>query len=131
MNDSFVVRHLEALVELYRARIALTVGSWRRVLDDARTPAGVDPGACTDPEAIAGRIERAIRRVDRFCPATTCIHRAVAGQRMLTRRQMAARVVIGLRKRADLEGHAWVEADGLDSVLRLFAGDEAGYEPVR
>lgn len=130
----WVVRHLEALLEVGRARIELTVQSWRSVLEasGARTQpeqqrAGTDESAVADR---ADRIETAIRRIDRFVPASTCIHRAVACRRMLSRRGIDARVVIGLKSDDELAGHAWVEIGEDDRPITLFAGDEGGFRPV-
>ena len=141
----WILRHLEALGEVSRARLELIAGSWRRVLDDAERRAsmigsrgsgnegdrgsGGDRGRRDRDEAIGVAIERAIWRIDRFVPGSTCIHRALAGQRMLLRRRVEARVVVGLRKREELEGHAWIEIGADAPKLRLFVEDGA-YDEV-
>lgn len=130
MANLAVVRHLEALCELVRGRLLLSVASWRSVLRDGDVSPESVGGTSAEAERIGRRVERAIRRVDRFVFGTTCIHRAVAARRMLYRRGVDARVAIGLRKRGDLEGHAWVELGGDPAAVRLFADDEGGYETV-
>lgn len=130
MADGAVVRHLEALCELVRGRLLLSVTSWRSVLQRGGSSLEASEETSAQDERIGRRVERAIRRMDRFVFGTTCIHRAVAARRMLHRRGVDARVAIGLRKRGELEGHAWVELGGDPAAVRLFADDEAGYETV-
>ena len=139
MDDNRVTRwlrlHLEALAEVGVARLRLSWSSWRRVLEESqrRVPTG-GPGASESLNGgqpqVVGAVERAIWRIDRFVPGSTCIHRAVAGHRMLTRRGIDARVIIGLRSRDALEGHAWIEIDAGHGLQRVFVQDDAGYQSV-
>lgn len=125
-------RHVEALARLWQARIELAVAGWSETIDRAdrraRRPATMPDSFAED---AVRRVERSLRRVDRFVVGSTCIHRALAAQRMLIRRGLATKVVIGLRRgERAIEGHAWIEARLPDRVLRAFTTDEAGYSAV-
>ena len=138
MDDNRIARwlrlHLEALAEVGVARLRLSWSSWRRVLEESqrRVPTGGPASESLNggQPPVVDAVERAIWRIDRFVPGSTCIHRAVAGHRMLTRRGIDARVVIGLRSGDALEGHAWIEIDGGDRLQRAFIEDDAGYQSV-
>ena len=123
--------HLEALALLAWARWRLQSRGWQKSIDEARRleremaiaadngQGGIDVGA----------IELALHRASRLIPGVTCIHRALAGQRILGRRGEAAKLVIGLRKSEDaLEGHAWLELR--EGAQKLFVEDGAGYQEV-
>ena len=131
----WLLLHVEALAEVAVARLRLSWSSWRRVLEQSqrRVPAG-GPGKADSLNGgqpqVVDAVERAIWRIDRFVPGSTCIHRAVAGHRMLTRRGVEARVVIGLRSGDALEGHAWIEIDAGHHLQRVFVEDDAGYQSV-
>ena len=137
-----ITRHLEALGRLCQARVALFARGWQETLDGAHALAEratadlitqpMDPAELTgDGADSVTAVERALWRASRLVPGSTCIHRALAAQKMLIRRGFGARVVIGLRKRhAQLEGHAWIEAWRAGSRCRAFWTEEAGYAAV-
>ena len=62
----------------------------------------------------AAKIGAVFQRVARNTPlAHTCMHRALALQRVLARRGISATLRIGLGRRPQLfPGHAWLEVDG-------------------
>ena len=124
----WALRHLEAAAELGRARMELQMRSWRDVIDEAEAVPVQPLGHGDRMELIAARTELALRRASRLIPGARCIHRAVAGRRMLARRGIDARVVIGLRSHQGLDGHAWLE---FDDGSTMFADDDAGFRRVR
>jgi hypothetical protein len=97
----------ECLVTLAWMRVALRFMP-ARVLRGVIAPAG--DGAVRDCAAIGAIFNRvAGRSVFRH----TCMHRALALQRMLARRGIAANLQIGLGRRPKLfPGHAWLEVGG-------------------
>lgn len=59
-------------------------------------------------------VATAIARASRYIPGTTCLSRALALQRMLNRRGIAADIRLGVRTDAgQLSAHAWVECQGM------------------
>lgn len=126
--------HGEAILELWMARIALERYGWKEVLRAAerigRRSSQGEQGESGDQSSGGIReVERALYRMSRLCPGATCIHRALAAQRLLARRSVGSRVVIGLRKRQGvLEGHAWLEVARTGAVL--FVSADAGYREV-
>ena len=127
-----IARHGEALIRLSQARLELLLFGWdstlRRAQGRSRSVAGVEKETREDR---ARQVERALHRTSRLVPGATCIHRSLAGQRMLLRRGMAARIAIGLRRGDQaVEGHAWLEAGEKGSEIRLFLGESAGYRPI-
>ena len=130
---SFVARHIEALGRLWQSRIELSLTDWATQLERAEALAA-EPGSMEfdDGERCVLCVERALRRVSRFVPGATCIHRALAAQRMLVGRGLQTEVVIGLRRQQDeIEGHAWIEVHHRDRIWRAFWGDGARYSVVR
>lgn len=137
-----ICRHIEALAEILRARAILDLRGWRYALEQAErlSKANSSPQS-SQSDTPRGRIkkecptlrqvERALLRTSRLVPGTTCIHRALAGQRMLLRRRLRARVILGLRKgRGSLEGHAWLEVDAHPTAAHLFWSQESGYQKL-
>ena len=126
-------RHAEALGRLWQARIELILSGWAQTLKRAERRASSGGSMAEDDlEEMVRRCERALRRMNRFVPGATCIHRALAAQRMLLRRRASCRIVIGLRRGTqDVEGHAWVEAGDGDRTVCAFFTDDAGYSPIR
>lgn len=58
-------------------------------------------------------------------PGASCLHRAIATQVWLAAYRIETRVVLGIRKRDELEGHAWLEVQHPNGVL--FVDDDDGY----
>lgn len=138
----FVFRHVEALARLWQARLGLAALGWQETVSRADVIAEAvahrlaanpsSPGEFGDhSQRCVRRIEGALHRVSRLVPGSTCIHRALAAQKMLVARDFGARLVIGLRKGAvAVEGHAWLEVWRGDKSWRAFWSDEAGYTAV-
>ena len=112
LRDRRPVLVAEAIALLYRARWLLRT----RALDDAvRT---MMPELAPQPasERIRQDVEQATALVlTRFRPTrTTCMVRALVRCAMLRTRGIPATWVMGIRPGADdLEGHAWIELDGV------------------
>jgi hypothetical protein len=122
----------EALVELVRAYMLVRILGWSRY---SRTLGTAQPGDAVltwDEDRTAARaVGRAVDRWRRVEPrAATCLVRAIAGQRMLTRRGIPSALVLGLRiygVSQSLGAHGWLRV-GAEVVI----GKEemAGHEPV-
>jgi hypothetical protein len=97
-----------------------------RVVPFTRLRAWMDATPARRRATDAAAIRRAMQRAERSFPRSTCLARALAGERMLRSAGLAARLTIGVaRPVADrpgalpsLDAHAWVRSDGL-----LVAGD--------
>jgi hypothetical protein len=78
-----------------------------------------------DTRVLRGlRLARAVVRVLRLVPTDSrCLMRSLVLARMLARRGVYAKVVIGVRPEPSFAAHAWVEVDG-EPVL---ATDESTY----
>ncbi|MEA2569051.1 MAG: Transglutaminase-like superfamily [Acidobacteriota bacterium] len=65
--------------------------------------------------AVDARLVHVFGRVTSRTPlAHNCMHRALALQRMLSRRGVAAKLCIGIGRKPNLfPGHAWLEVDGV------------------
>lgn len=127
--------HLEALGWLWWARWQIGARGWRSSVDGARSlERSLESAAAQGWEhGDIEVVERALHRVSRLVPGVTCIHRALAGQRMLARRGVSARLAIGLRRGEEaIEGHAWLEIGGgaIDEPRCLFVEEGAGYREV-
>jgi hypothetical protein len=97
------------------------------------TPSRVLRGVLTGGEGEATVDRRVIDVFNAAASRTpfrhTCIHRALALQRMLARRGAAATLRIGIGRRPNLfPGHAWLEIDG--RPLYDDAEVIARYEPL-
>lgn len=87
-------------------------------------PSGVASGGGNEE---ARRLGRAVMMTLRFLPGDTrCLVRSLVLTRLLARRGIAAKLVIGARAEPDFLAHAWVEHNGCpvlprgqDSFLRL------------
>lgn len=100
---------VETVLMLAWVRLALRLMP-RRVLRGVLTPAAgaADRGQAAEIGAVFQRVAR------RHPLAHTCMHRALALQRVLARRGIAATLRIGLGRRPQLlPGHAWLEVDGM------------------
>lgn len=68
-----------------------------------------------EQSTCVNRVTWAVYAASRYLPgAQTCLVQALATQRLLVRRGVSARLLIGLRRASNgvFEGHAWVESDG-------------------
>jgi hypothetical protein len=107
--------YAQARRELRRAPIAEAVASLRATQPAAREPAGVV--ALLE----ARRLGHAVTRLLAHVPGDTrCLARSLVLTRLLARRGIPAKLVIGARAAPDFLAHAWVEYGG-DPVLT--AGD--------
>jgi hypothetical protein len=102
--------------ELRRAPIAEAIAGLRDVPAEHAVPAG---------EAAlweARRLGRAVTRLLRLVPGDTrCLARSLVLSRLLARRGIAAKLVIGARSAPDFLAHAWVECAG-EQVLSMGDG---------
>jgi Transglutaminase-like superfamily len=96
----------ESLLTLAWMRVLLRVAPSRALRGVLGEEAG---GRAADPRVIA-----AFHRAAARAPfGHTCIHRALALQRVLARRGTAATLRIGIGRKPNLfPGHAWLEIDG-------------------
>jgi hypothetical protein len=120
----------EALLELVRAYTLVRILGWSRY---SRTLGTARPG---DPvltwkgdRTTLWAVGRAVNRWRRVAPrATTCLIRAIAGQRMLTRRGVPSALVLGLRVAGgDMRAHGWLR---VGSLVAIGADEMAGHYPI-
>jgi Transglutaminase-like superfamily len=96
--------------ELRRSPIAEVVAELR-----SQAPAELAPGPHTFEDAL--RLGRAVARTLRLLPGDTrCLVRSLVLTRLLARRGIPAKLVIGARTDPEFLAHAWVEYAG-DPVL--------------
>lgn len=73
-----------------------------------------DCGGRTDipvaPANVAARVGWAVEQAARLFPASTCLERAIAGQRLLAWKGFSSQIKVGLRRGSDpgFEAHAWL-----------------------
>ncbi len=102
-----VFAYLRARRQLRREPIERVVASLR-----AGGPAPARPAAEALPEAV--RLGRAVVRTMALLPGDTrCLRRSLVLTRLLARRGIPGRLVIGTRTRPEFMAHAWVELDGV------------------
>jgi hypothetical protein len=100
-----VATYLRARRELRRAPIAAVVAKLR-----AESPPGAADGGSLEE---ARRLGRAVSRTLTLMPGDTrCLARSLVLTRLLARRGISAKLVIGARAAPDFLAHAWVEHDG-------------------
>ncbi len=105
-----VATYVQARRALRRAPIASVVASLR-----SDSPFAIAPGADTLEEAR--HLGRAVTRTLTLLPGDTrCLVRSLVLTRLLARRGIQAKLVIGARAAPDFLAHAWVEHAG-DPVL--------------
>lgn len=103
--------YLQARRALRRAPIATAVASLRS------QPPPVSPAMAADTLEEARRLGRAVARTLALVPGDTrCLARSLVLTRLLARRGIPAKLVIGARTAPDFLAHAWVEHAG-DPVL--------------
>src|SRR4051794_3899604 len=106
---------LPLIVDAYRLAVLATLR--RREFTAVAVPAitrPTDSPSGDDDEHIIAAAQRALRWSEYAVPGRlTCLQRTVALYRLLTRRGVATRPQIGVRKQGDdLEAHAWLEYQG-------------------
>ena len=111
-----VVAYAKASRELRRVPIE-EVMSRLRMAESPRS-AGDDPAELEEARRLGGAVVRTLR----FLPGDTrCLRRPLVTVRLLARRGIASRLVIGARTAPDFLAHAWVEHDG-KPVLSMLDG---------
>lgn len=105
---------VEILVAYAGVRASMPRGSIYEVVEQLRAAprrpdGGVQPGSL----AAARRLGDAVSRALPLLPTDTrCLMRSLVLLRLLSRRSIAARLVIGVRAEPSFAAHAWVEHDG-------------------
>lgn len=102
-----VAAYLQARRELKRAPIESVVAALR---SEAQPPP-----LAPEPRALeeAKRLGWAVARTLKLMPGDTrCLARSLVLTRLLARREIPAKLVIGARATPDFLAHAWVECDG-------------------
>jgi len=108
LGTEIVVAYARASRELRRAPIEEVMARLRA--------AGSQRSSADDAAELeeARRLGGAVVRTLRFLPGDTrCLRRSLVTVRLLARRGIAARLVIGARTAPDFLAHAWVEHDGV------------------
>lgn len=85
-------------------------------------------GAGAADRAFVAEVAAAVKRAAPHVAGATCLAQALTGWLMLTRRQQAATVRLGVSRgsTSELNAHAWVECNG----ERVIGGEgAAGYTP--
>lgn len=111
-----VLTYLDARRALRRAPIAAVVAALRA---QNRSPAHVSSSTVAVEATLteARQLGRAVSRTLALVPGDTrCLARSLVLTRLLARRGIPAKLVIGARAGPDFLGHAWVEYAG-DPVL--------------
>lgn len=112
LRDAPPVLAVEAVALLYRARWLLRT----RALDEAVRAMVPNLSPRRAPDHVTRDVETATTlALTRFRPTrTTCMVRALVRCAMLRKRGFPAAWVMGVRPGTDdLEGHAWIEVDGV------------------
>ncbi len=105
LGGEIVVAYLQARRELRRAPIEAAVATLR-----SRSPLAPPAGYALEE---ARRLGRAVARTLRVLPGDTrCLARSLVLTRLLARRGIPAKLVIGARAAPEFLAHAWVEYDG-------------------
>src|SRR5438445_10198391 len=100
--------HLLALMLLLEGRALLRVTGLRRTLSLVAAP-GRQKSTPAPPE----RLLRAVRRVSRLIPRSTCLAQSLALAGLLVRQGDDCDVVLGCwRNKDEWTAHAWVESSG-------------------
>jgi Transglutaminase-like superfamily len=112
--------YVQARRALRRAPIATVVASLRSL-----APATAQVATATDPLREARRLGWVVTRLLVHVPGDTrCLARSLVLTRLLARRGIEAKLVIGARTDPEFLAHAWVEHDGIPV---LNPGDEESF----
>jgi hypothetical protein len=115
LAGEIAIAYLQARRELRRASIDAVVGSLRSHFTPRVQPSGAET------LVQARRLGRAVARVLGVLPGDTrCLVRSLVLTRLLARRGIDTKLVIGTRSAPDFLAHAWIEYEG-EPVLS--AGD--------
>jgi hypothetical protein len=102
-----VAAYLQARRELRRAPIESAVAALRS--DGSPQPLTQGPHALTEAHRLGWIVARTLK----LMPGDTrCLARSLVLTRLLARRGIPAKLVIGARAAPDFLAHAWVECDG-------------------
>jgi Transglutaminase-like superfamily len=103
----------EILAAYLGARRELGRNPIATVVDRLRIERGWPRDEAADTLAEARRLGRAVSRTLALAPGDTrCLIRSLVLIRLLSRRGLAARLIIGARAEPDFLAHAWVEHGG-------------------
>jgi hypothetical protein len=109
LTGEIALAYLQARLRLRREPIATAVVKLRAEPERATPPATPVPAI-----ERAARLGRAVVRVLSLLPGDTrCLVRSLVLTRLLARRGIPARLVIGARTTPAFLAHAWVECDGV------------------
>lgn len=106
---------LEILTSYYHARRALRATAIEPAVQALRGSTPIDPGRGSEQEVLyeAWRLGRAVQLTLRLAPGDTrCLTRSLVLTRLLARRGIPAKLVIGARAKPSFLAHAWVEQAG-------------------
>jgi transglutaminase superfamily protein len=104
---------VEVLGSYARARRRLQRSGLREAVAAQRATASTG-GDIPDPVASGRRLGRVVRRTLAVVPADTrCLAQSLTLTRMLSRRGIESRLVIGVRPGERFAAHAWVEHEGV------------------
>jgi len=111
LAGEIILAYLRVRRELRRSPIAAALAGLRPDPPGAREAAGAVP------LSEARRLGRAVARTLTLIPGDTrCLTRSLVLTRLLARRGIPAKLVIGARATPRFSAHAWVECDG-EAVL--------------
>ena len=124
-------RKLHLAIEIFATYLRLRFVLARRplpaVLADLRRDAAQRPEVTVDDQVIGIRLGRAVSRALSPLPFDSrCLVRSLVLTRMLARRGIPARLVIGVEPGPEFSAHAWVEADGVP----LLPADDTRYSRI-
>lgn len=85
--------------------------------------------ADVEVEAVTRDISRKLERASRHLPGILCLHRAAAGRVWLASFGIEARIVVGVRRDASWQGHAWLEVTDAGDRIVIFT-EEVPFVPV-
>ena len=105
---------LEVIRAYIQARLLLRRGTLPAALEQLRATDAVEHSETRREDLIEGiRLGQVVGRVLRPLPTETrCLARSLVLTRLLARRGVGSKLVIGVRPGETFGAHAWVEADG-------------------
>lgn len=118
-----------AIVELALARVRLTADHSQHLLKAKRTHRAPCSALTKKQARLVDQVAFAIpRAADRVPWRADCLVQALAGERWLRRRGIAAQIIIGVKKDAKvpIDAHAWLDVGG----QVVTGGDIADYTPL-